>query len=49
VVNGKYPITRPLYFLYNVNAEKKVRPFISFILSAKGQQEVKKDGYIPIK
>ncbi len=49
VVNGKYPITRPLYFLYNVNAEKKVRPFISFILSVKGQQEVKKDGYIPIK
>jgi phosphate transport system substrate-binding protein len=47
--SGKYPITRPLYYLYDVKREKVVMPFISFVLSAKGQQVVKEDGYIPVR
>lgn len=45
---GKYPITRPLYYFYNTKSEKIVAPFISFILSQRGQQIVKMDGYIPL-
>ena len=46
---GQYPITRPLYYFYNQKREKLVNPFINFILSPKGQQIVKEDGYIPVK
>jgi phosphate transport system substrate-binding protein len=48
-LSGKYPITRPLYYFYDVKREKAVMPFISFVLSEKGQQIVKEDGYIPVK
>lgn len=48
-LSGKYPITRPLYYFYDVKREKVVMPFISFVLSKKGQQIVKEDGYIPVK
>ncbi|WP_047446664.1 PstS family phosphate ABC transporter substrate-binding protein [Alistipes sp. ZOR0009] len=47
--SGKYPITRPLFYFYNVKSEKVVAPFINFILSPRGQQIVKMDGYIPLK
>lgn len=48
-VAGKYPITRPLFYFYDVKKEALVKPFISFILSPKGQGIVKEDGYIPLK
>lgn len=46
---GKYPITRPLFYFYNVKSEIKVAPFINFILSPRGQQIIKMNGYIPLK
>ncbi|WP_320052791.1 PstS family phosphate ABC transporter substrate-binding protein [uncultured Acetobacteroides sp.] len=48
-LSGKYPITRPLYYFYDIKREKVVMPFIHFVLSEKGQQLVKEDGYIPVK
>ena len=48
-MSGKYPITRPLYYFYDTKNEKRVLPFINFILSPKGQSIVKEDGYIPVK
>lgn len=47
--NESYPIVRPLYYYYDTKAEKIVKPFIDFVLSAKGQQIVSEIGFIPIK
>jgi len=44
--NKTYPIVRALYYYYLSNAEKKVKPFIDFILSAQGQKIVSEVGYI---
>jgi phosphate transport system substrate-binding protein len=46
--NKTYPITRPLYFYYTSGVEAKVKPFISYILSAQGQANVLKVGYVPL-
>ena len=45
----QYPIVRPLYYYYNVSDKAKVSPFIEYILSPKGQNIIKKGGYIPVK
>ena len=47
--NKTYPIVRPLFYYYNPADEKKVKPFINFLLSAKGQAIVLKEGYVPLK
>jgi phosphate transport system substrate-binding protein len=44
--NKSYPIVRELYYYYNTNNEKKVKPFVDFILSNEGQKIVDKVGYI---
>jgi phosphate transport system substrate-binding protein len=44
-----YPVVRPLYYYFNVTAEKKVKPFVDYVLSAAGQQIVEKVGYITLK
>lgn len=44
-----YPIVRPLYYYYNTNNEKKIKPFMDYILSPEGQNIIKKGGYIPVK
>ncbi|MBP1616360.1 MAG: phosphate transporter, phosphate-binding protein [Bacteroidetes bacterium] len=46
---GKYPIVRPLYLYYEVKSEKKVKPFIDFVLSAQGQKIVDQVGYLALK
>lgn len=46
--NKTYPIVRPLLYYYAANNEKKVKPFISFILSAEGQKIVSQMGYVPL-
>jgi phosphate transport system substrate-binding protein len=46
--NGKYPIARPLFFFYSALKEKKVKPFIDYILSDIGQKNVLSVGYVPI-
>jgi phosphate transport system substrate-binding protein len=47
-MNKSYPITRPLYYYYNTKVEKKVTPYIKYVLSAEGQQIVSKVGYVPL-
>jgi phosphate transport system substrate-binding protein len=44
-----YPIVRPLFYFYNVKLEKKVKPYLDYVLSNKGQQIVSAVGYIPLK
>jgi phosphate transport system substrate-binding protein len=44
--NKTYPIVRPLFYYYNINNEKKVKPFIDFVKSDEGQKIVDKVGYV---
>lgn len=46
--NGSYPVSRPLFYYYDVKTEASVDPFIKFILSDEGQQIVKETGYVPL-
>ncbi|OAV75783.1 phosphate binding protein [Bacteroidales bacterium Barb7] len=51
VVNAKnetYPIVRPLYYYYEIKAEKKVKPFIDYVLSEEGQKIVTEIGFIEL-
>ncbi len=43
-----YPISRPLYFIYPRNGVEHALPYINFVLSPKGQELVKAEGYIPV-
>ena len=47
--NETYPIVRPLYFYYDTTAESKVKSFLDFILSDKGQKIVSEIGFITVK
>jgi phosphate transport system substrate-binding protein len=47
--NETYPIVRPLYYYYEAEAEKIVKPFIEFALSEEGQQIVSEVGFITVK
>lgn len=47
--NKTYPIVRPLFYYYDAKSEGRVKPFIDYVLSAEGQDIVKKKGYIPVK
>lgn len=47
--NKSYPVTRPLYYYYLNAAEKQVKPFIDFILSAEGQKIALNEGFVPLK
>lgn len=43
-----YPIARPLYYIYDVKIENKVKPFIDYCISPEGQKLVEEVGYIPL-
>jgi phosphate transport system substrate-binding protein len=47
--NKTYPIVRPLFYYYEVKIEKKVKPYLDFVLSPEGQKIVSQVGYIPVK
>lgn len=48
-INKTYPIVRPLYYYYKMENNDAVAPLLRFILSAEGQDIIKKSGYIPVK
>ena len=59
VTDRSYPLSRPVYIVYTIDNEKseiadprvdpKVREFLRYILSRKGQQDVVRDGaYLPL-
>ncbi|MDR0364085.1 MAG: PstS family phosphate ABC transporter substrate-binding protein [Bacteroidales bacterium] len=47
--NETYPIVRPLYYYYESASENKVKLFIDFVLSTKGQQIVSEIGFISVR
>ncbi len=49
VVDGKYPISRPLYFYTNGKPQGLIKEFIDFVLSEEGQRIVKETDFVPIK
>ncbi|MBI2722396.1 MAG: phosphate ABC transporter substrate-binding protein [Bacteroidetes bacterium] len=48
VAAGNYPLTRPLYQYYKLPVKNKVKDFILFELSLRGQAIIKQSGYFPI-
>lgn len=49
VINGKYPISRPLFLYTNGEPKGSVKKFIDFCLSDEGQGIVLKTDFVPIK
>ncbi len=43
-----YPISRPLYYIYDSKNADKLKAYIDFCLSAEGQKLVEEVGYIPL-
>jgi phosphate transport system substrate-binding protein len=48
VVNGSYPISRPLFLYTNGQPQGPVKKFIDFVLSKEGQEIVFKTDFVPI-
>lgn len=44
-----YPISRPLFYMYEKTNTEKVKSIVDFTLSAEGQKIVSEIGYIPVK
>ncbi len=49
IIKGKYILVRPVYFLTKDAPKEKIKDFIDFILSGKGQETIKTNGLIPAK
>ena len=49
VVNGKYPISRPLFLYTNGVPQGLVKKFVVFVLSKEGQEIVLKTDFVPLK
>ena len=48
VINGKYPISRPLFLYINGTPEGLVKKFVDFTLSKEGQEIVLATDFVPI-
>ena len=49
VINGKYPISRPLFLYTNGEPKTAVKKFVDFVLSKEGQDIVLKTDFVPVK
>jgi phosphate transport system substrate-binding protein len=49
VVNGKYPVSRPLFLYTNSMPEGLVKKFVDFTLSKEGQEIVLATDFVPVK
>jgi phosphate transport system substrate-binding protein len=49
VLNGSYPLARPLFFYLRNKATGDIKSFTDYVLSPEGQGLVEKVGYYPIK
>ena len=47
--NKTYPIIRPLQYYYNSKFEAKVKSYMAYVLSDKGQKVIEQVGYVPLK
>lgn len=48
VIQGKYPLTRPLYQIFNGVPSGDIQDFLNFELSIRGQEIVRENGFFPI-
>jgi phosphate transport system substrate-binding protein len=48
IMNGSYPLTRPLYQYFDGNIRAKVEAFIKYELSPEGVAIIQKDGFYPL-
>jgi phosphate transport system substrate-binding protein len=48
VLDGKYPVSRPLLMLTKGEPQGLAKNYIDFILSKEGQAVVKDEGYVPL-
>ncbi|MBK7811745.1 MAG: phosphate ABC transporter substrate-binding protein [Saprospiraceae bacterium] len=48
-MNKTYPISRPLYYLYDKKIEDRLKPYLDYCLSAEGQNLVKEVGFLPVQ
>ncbi|HZD42716.1 MAG TPA: substrate-binding domain-containing protein [Methanomicrobiales archaeon] len=48
VLNGSYPISRPLYMITRGEPSGLTKAYIDFIMSDEGQQMVQDEGFVPI-
>ncbi len=48
VLDGTYPIARPLFFYTNGEPTGVIKAFIDYCLSSEGQEKVSEVGYIPL-
>jgi phosphate transport system substrate-binding protein len=48
VINGKYPISRPLFLYTNCEPQGLLKKFVDFILSKEGQEIVIKTDFVPV-
>jgi phosphate transport system substrate-binding protein len=46
IATKKYPLTRPLFLLTNGDPQGEAKTFVDFLLSPRGQELVKKHGYL---
>ena len=49
IANGAYPMSRPLFFITNGAPSGEAKTLIDFVLSPRGQELVKKHGYLRLK
>ena len=49
IATKKYPLTRPLFLLTNGEPAGVVKTYVDFLLSDRGQELVKKHGYLRLK
>lgn len=49
VINGKYPISRPLFLYSNSQPTGVLKKFVDFILSKEGQDIVMQTDFVPVK
>ncbi|MEO6259838.1 MAG: substrate-binding domain-containing protein [Thermoanaerobaculia bacterium] len=49
IASGAYPMSRPLFFISNGAPTGEARTLVDFVLSPRGQELVKKHGYLRLK
>ncbi len=49
IATKKYPLSRPLFLLTNGEPQGVAKPLIEFVLSERGQELIKKHGYLRLK
>ena len=49
IATHQYPMSRPLFILTNGEPKDDAKRLVDFMLSERGQELVKKHGYLPLK